>query len=412
MRRVTRENSAAAASRLAASSPPTTCGSSSSSRRAWPWIVRSGANARRTLAPQRPVSSGNTTLRLAPTGTVERTITRVSGPHRSATWRAAARRFSSSGAWVTGLVGVETQIITASTPSGGSSRPTCRRSPRNAARPSSTPGSKRCARPSESAARTAGEASTPWTVRPLRARATAMVRPTYPMPTTPTVFMRLVQPPFGDVAVGLAQVVGAAHVEPVLADHVRGDRVVALEARTDQIGGVEVLPGWDQVDERGIEQIDPGINRELFSRLLLHPADARALQRELPVRDVHLVERDAHRHAGPLRAMELPHRVEVTLGEDVAVDDEERVDRPRAKEGQGADGAEALGLVHVREPHAEARAVAELGPDHVGPVVHRHHHVAHPATLEALDEELDEGPPAHPQQRLRRLLGERPEPGA
>ena len=48
-------------------------------------MVRSGANARRTLAPQRALSSGSTTLRLAPTGTVERTITSVSGPQRSAT---------------------------------------------------------------------------------------------------------------------------------------------------------------------------------------------------------------------------------------------------------------------------------------------------------------------------------------
>jgi len=115
---------------------------------------------------------------LAPTGTVERTITSVSGPQRSATWRAAARRLSSSGAWVTGFAGVETQISTASSPLAGSEAPTWRRSPWKAARSSATPGSKRCARPSASEARTAGEASTPWTVKPLRASVTAMVRPT------------------------------------------------------------------------------------------------------------------------------------------------------------------------------------------------------------------------------------------
>ena len=92
-------------------------------------MVRSGAKARRAPAPQRALSSGSTTLRVAPTGTVERTITRVPAAHRSATGRAAARRFSSSGTWVTGFAGVETQINTASNPPG-SAGPTCRCSPR------------------------------------------------------------------------------------------------------------------------------------------------------------------------------------------------------------------------------------------------------------------------------------------
>ena len=140
VRVVSRRNSASAAARLGSSSPPTTCGSSSSSRSAWPWIVRSGQNARRAR-PQRATSSGKTTVRLAPTGTVERTITSVSGPSAVATERAAARSGSSTGAWVTASTGVDTQSTAASTGSAGSVETMRRRSPRSAPSSSVMPGS-------------------------------------------------------------------------------------------------------------------------------------------------------------------------------------------------------------------------------------------------------------------------------
>ena len=177
MRAVTRAKSAEAASRPSASSPPTTCGSSSSSRRACPCMVRSGAKASRAR-PHMARSSGRTTDRLAPTGTVLLTMTTVLGAQLSATWRAAARRLVSSASCVSGLTGVETQMMAASTPPLGSAGPTWRRSPRKARTPSSTPGSKRWGRPWPRASRTTGEVSTPWTVKPLRARVTARVSPT------------------------------------------------------------------------------------------------------------------------------------------------------------------------------------------------------------------------------------------
>src|SRR3984893_18909947 len=106
------------------------------------------------------------------------------------------------------------------------------------------------------------------------------------MPTTPIVCMRLVQEPFRDVAIGLAQVVVAAYVEPVLADQIGGDRQVAVEEGPDQVGGVEVLSRRDQVDEPGLEQVDPRVDREFLSRLFLHSADASPVQGELAVPDV------------------------------------------------------------------------------------------------------------------------------
>ena len=117
-----------------------TCGNSSSSRSACPWIVRSGQNASRAL-PQRRTSSGSTIARVAPIGTVERTTTSVLGGHVSATARAASRRCSSCGAWVTGSTGVDTQITAASTGSCGSVATTRSRVPRCSRNASSTPGS-------------------------------------------------------------------------------------------------------------------------------------------------------------------------------------------------------------------------------------------------------------------------------
>ena len=85
----------------------------------------------------------------------------------------------------------------------------------------------------------------------------------------------------------------------------------------------------------------------------------------------------------------------------------------RAKQGQGADGAEALGLVHVREPHAEARPVAELRPGSCSDLWCTA--TATSSTPHCASRSMrisTSGSPAHAQQRLRRLLGERPEPRA
>src|SRR5438034_817732 len=210
IRDVSRRKRAAAASRLGPSSPPTIWGSSSSSRSACPWIVRSGQKASRAR-PQRATSSGSTTARLAPTGTVDRTTTSVSESNAAATARAASRRGSSTGSRVTGSTGVETQSTAPSTGSRGSS--------------------------------------------------------------------------------GMAP-----DVEPVLADRVRRHVLAPREKEPDQLRGVEVLSTREHVHDRRLEHVDAGVDRKFLPRLLVDALDALAPERELPVRDLDLVERDAHRH--------------------------------------------------------------------------------------------------------------------
>ncbi len=171
----------------AASSPPITCGSSTSSRNACPWMVRSGAITSLTSSPHAARSSGSTTRRLVPTGTVLRTTTSVPGRQVAATARAAAARFDRSGRRVASSTGVDTLITATSTTPCGSSVPAWIRWPASARKISSTPGSKMCDRPCDRVSTTFGDTSAPYTVKPLSARAAVSVRPTYPRPTTPIV---------------------------------------------------------------------------------------------------------------------------------------------------------------------------------------------------------------------------------
>lgn len=155
------EKNSTPARRLASSRPPITCGSSTSSRSAWPWMVRSGAITSLTSSPQAARSSGRTTCRLVPTGTVLRTTTSVPGAQRAATLRAAAARLARLGRRVLSSTGVDTLITATSTVFGGSSVPTWMRVPMCSANTSSTPGSKMCDRPCDSVSRTPGDTSEP-----------------------------------------------------------------------------------------------------------------------------------------------------------------------------------------------------------------------------------------------------------
>ena len=200
-------------------------------------------------------------------------------------------------------------------------------------------------------------------------------------------------------------------VQPVLADQVGGDRPARGEQHPDEVRRVEVAVARDEADHVRREHVDPRVDRELLARLLLHRQHAAVVQRELAVRQVDLVQRHAHRHAGAgLRAVVLPHRAEVALREDVAVDDEERRRRRRRQQGERAHRAARLGLQHVPDADAESRAVAEALADHVGLVMQREHNIRDPRLPQPLDEDLEQRLAPDAEQRLGRVVGERPQP--
>ena len=188
-----------------------------------------------------------------------------------------ARRFSSSGAWVTGFVGVETQIMTASTPPAGSAATDVEpvASKRGECLPPRR--ARRGARgPRESAASTRGRG-----VHAVDGEALAGQ----------------------DHRHGETDVAHAHHADGVHADaspaalrrcrgrpcagrrggprraSTRGSgtrrpgRSRSRQARIRSVASKCCPRGISSMSD-GIEQIDPGVDRELFSRLLLHPADA------------------------------------------------------------------------------------------------------------------------------------------
>src|SRR5438552_8720309 len=158
---------------------------------------------------------------------------------------------------------------------------------------------------------------------------------------------RSVQQPLGNVAVGLLEIGKAADVQPVLADQIRSHQTLAIENHPDHVRGIEVLAGRDERDGRWIEEIDAGIDGELFAGLLLDAGHAITVEGELAVGNFHLVsgDTDGHRRL-PLAPVKLPHRTEIALGQDIRIDDEEGLREPVAEEGQDAHGAERGGLEH------------------------------------------------------------------
>src|SRR5262245_49865442 len=94
----------------------------------------------------------------------------------------------------------------------------------------------------------------------------------------------------------------------------------------------------------------------------------------------------AHRHPGMLLSpVELPHCQEVTPGQDVRIDDEERPPELVAHERKRSHGAEWLGLERVVDAYAELAAVAQALLDHFRLVVHGDGDLGYPRPSQPLD---------------------------
>src|SRR5205807_4102574 len=112
-----------------------------------------------------------------------------------------------------------------------------------------------------------------------------------------------------------------------------------------------------------------------------------------------------------LRAVRLPQRPQVDVGEGVTRDDQEGLaaevvahvpDAPRR--------AEQLLLVGIGKPHPPLRAVAEAAFDLLGEIVQVADHVVEPVARQQADDVLHDRRPDHGHERLRNLVCKRAEP--
>ena len=113
-----------------------------------------------------------------------------------------------------------------------------------------------------------------------------------------------------------------------------------------------------------------------------------------------------------LLVVEREHLVEVDVGEHVAGDDEERLVEQVAGVADAAGRAERHRLVGVGHRDAELAAVAEVGLDVVGQERDRDDDLVEPVLLQQADDVLHHRPVGERQHRLRRVRGERAQPGA
>ena len=131
------------------------------------------------------------------------------------------------------------------------------------------------------------------------------------------------------VAVGLQVGVGVADVGPVRVGDEAEQRESFVEHQREQLGREVVrLIRWDQVENLGLENVDPGVDRVAEDltpgRLLEEPLDPAVLVgHDDPELERVLHAFQHHRCGGAVLPVEREHLVEIEVGERVAADDEE-----------------------------------------------------------------------------------------
>ena len=279
------------------------------------------------------------------------------------------------------------------------------REPIHWASPSSSPGSKRCGRPSRSAASTArrlvdavhDEAPVGQRHGERQADVAQSDDTDRGHSSSPSATSRL----------ALREVGETADVEPVLADREGHDRAPRLLEERDQVGRVERLAARNQGQRRRRDDIDAAVDQEVQARLLADGAELLALHLQHAVGHLHRVRHRPHGEIGPVPPMKVEHRAEIALGEDVAVDEEERRGERLGQQREAAGGPERNLLADVADAHTQARAVAEVRLDHFRFVVDREEDLLHAGRPQPLDEDLQQRLAAHAQQRLGHGVGER-----
>ena len=114
----------------------------------------------------------------------------------------------------------------------------------------------------------------------------------------------------------------------------------------------------------------------------------------------------------PLGAVEVDHRRQVDVGEDVAGDDHEALVELLPGVQDRAGRPQRGGLGGVDHPDPELRPVAEVAPDGVGHEGHGDHDVLEAVLAEQGDDVLHHGPVGHGEHGLRLVRGQGPETGA
>ena len=199
------------------------------------------------------------------------------------------------------------------------------------------------------------------------------------------------------VAVRLAELVEVPDVLPVLVlRHAVGEDPAARleQPREELLGEVVRLAVRHLAQAVGLQHVDAGVDgvaedlapagllQEALDPALLVGDDDAELERVLDA---------LHRQRGDglALAVEGDQRAEVDVGEGVAADHEERLVQEVLGLLDRAGGAERRVLDGVLEPHAQLRAVAEVGADRLRQVGHRHDDVLDAVLPQQLDDVLD-----------------------
>src|SRR5205085_56599 len=119
--------------------------------------------------------------------------------------------------------------------------------------------------------------STPTTWWPRASRSAERVEPTYPAEPVTTIFIGAVLRGKGTgvgaaggstLAAGPLELIGPAHVEPLVLDEVRADREPPDERPREELRDRELLVARDEVERRGAQGVDPGVHEHPDGRLL------------------------------------------------------------------------------------------------------------------------------------------------
>ena len=207
-------------------------------------------------------------------------------------------------------------------------------------------------------------------------------------------------------------------VLPVAIAHVAIEAFAGSQRRRERLTGeVHGLALGDEVEDLGLEHVDPGVDcvaehlaprglfQEPFDRAVLVGDDDAELQRVLD-------RLEGQGGQSPVAVVEVHHLAQVDVGEDVAGDDEEPLVELVHGVSDGARRAERGGLGGVHHADAELGAVAEVGPDGVGHEGHRDDDVLEPVGAEQVDHVLHHRDVGHRQHRLGLVRGERAQAGA
>src|SRR5680860_104536 len=162
-----------------------------------------------------------------------------------------------------------------------------------------------------------------------------------------------------DIFLSLLVILMTADVEPVLDYGEADDHPILGQHFLDEVCHVEIGVLRNQVVDRGLEYIDPGVDQEAERRLFLQAGDADVLALDYSEGHFDFVLSYSHSQLSGVLVMILQHPFERRTRQNIPIQDQERSGGPTALP-ETSGGAQRMVFSRVTEPDAEGFAVAEM----------------------------------------------------